>query len=867
MMKQIMKLFLIIFVSIAFLACQFPEGDTDMGTDRVYYGHVIPKLLGRKPLGVAELDALITLENTYGRQSVLESLMRTDEFRTLWREVLLDNYRVQRNSVVEGPSTNAACFRNPRLAAPDSALVTHIVTQPSTSTFAQDFNLVDVADSAILADDLSAFVLAAQIPVIRQLRSPSSSESGEFFTRSFMNRDVGCITCHNEYWSASDGNNWDRTWPVLFNVTEAALGSRDTNTIQVEAFDVFAGASTGGGNLWGMTSCGGTTSNAALGTSNMAGLTGASAGTFHLLQAFQNGRSGLLQDGLEVSFTQNDPYLTLDDSSEAYFYAFALALTNQIFHEMTGEELVVPHGLPRNSKQRDALYTLTGEALRSGSGYSLKAVLIEILLSDNFGRAAPADSAQNSPYTLPRIYDPWTEVSPANQSSPPEAIEIKNGQGEVVHRNTPWTLVQAVSYALDWPQPTRRIPISSQSSFPSFDMHRASGQYISEGDLGTQGVDFQRLLSWESQLGACEKPAGVATDYIDSLMTTVVATHNSQPVNTLDIATAMKNRLLGRGGIDSNSTPDLEGVSLPSEREAIGNLFGVADPSDPISIATSQERTNLQTKIREYCGVLVKSPRFLMTGVEPSDDGATSALGLSTLTCPSGACGHADFCHRYEGLIPAQSVIGPRRISPCGPVRMRILQPLPTRNILITPTEKRVLGQDNVNLKLAQTKPRETQITPKKLPKKSKLKELDPNIVLFKRKSSIVKKGDIEEAQKDKIKGAFEGLSRRDQQRLISNFNKNGALTSTEATPLDRQNQAKFTGPNFRGLDGGQPTSFEEAMRQANAYRNSQEFAASHPELRKSNPILDRIPNRLRVIPPQERLILQPREKPIIEEE
>ena len=272
--------------------------------------------------------------------------------------------------------------------------------------------------------------------------------------------------------------------------------------------------------------------------------------------------------------------------------------------------------------------------------FSLRVLLEEIVTHPLFNLSSPQAGCAASPY-------PFSPVLNAFATNVQDKQMQLNGPGDRVRRYSPRIVLSMVEHALGWPA------TPAYGSMKESEFQAAIGMFMEENVPGFRGVDFGSLLQWESRLGTCQQPkrypvgkgamkslnnhscvdrcnnndtvegpscgctaacqfmgncckdyatacasANVALpnpkDWIDALMTTV----KSDPTATIgDVATALKDRLLAQPGW------------MKGEEAAVAAFFGVANLS--VKAATLSD---LKTKTRHFCGVLLKTPQFTLDG-------------------------------------------------------------------------------------------------------------------------------------------------------------------------------------------------------------------------------------------------------------
>jgi hypothetical protein len=289
--------------------------------------------------------------------------------------------------------------------------------------------------------------------------------------------------------------------------------------------------------------------------------------------------------------------------------------------------------------------------------WSLKAVLGKIMASNWYARRAPAISQNVSAYNLPPIIDPWIVADPTQVKNPPAHARF-NGQGELVDRFRVNTLLRNIGAALAWKKP-RRFP---GGGYPSpFDKNL--GQYISPQTPGFRGINFQSLLALETETGLCNKSgrAASADDWVDKLVDGIVA-HNianpGAPITMGEAWSMLKNRLVQDPSINTTLPSGLATIpGAKTEEQAVVAFLntGLSVPGG-ISLDTSTgtvTAAQLGTKLREGCGIVVKSPQFLLTNVTPRTYSDNNMPGPPRLNVcmPGESCGYAQACGYWRQTL------------------------------------------------------------------------------------------------------------------------------------------------------------------------------------------------------------------------
>ena len=198
-------------------AALFPSVSREDANDAAFVRQVIPILYGRKARGYDEVKLISDLIVQTDRETALRALMDRPEFIDHWSEVLVDDLRIAR----EGSLAQPACFGPPVRAGTDGALAAFIADGiPQSTAPGGPFNMSDVVRSALVADNLYP-VYKAQLFSLMNVLPFASDELqmreriGGRFTETFLNRQMGCLICHNSESSTSGvPSGWNRTHPI-----------------------------------------------------------------------------------------------------------------------------------------------------------------------------------------------------------------------------------------------------------------------------------------------------------------------------------------------------------------------------------------------------------------------------------------------------------------------------------------------------------------------------------------------------------------------------------------------------------------------------------------------------------------------------
>lgn len=357
------------------------------------------------------------------------------------------------------------------------------------------------------------------------------------------------------------------------------------------------------------------------------------------------------------------------DGNAAFAYLVASNVVSNAWSEVFGAELTIANYFPRSPGQGSALWNLTENEFLPNN-WSLQRVLSRMMTSSLFNRRAPEYSLRPYSYELPLAFDPWTEADPrvppralpgwtpdssdGPESDPAFSLDdnanrslVYNGIGDAIHRYRPRSLLYSIHSAMDWPAPRRFL----SSSYPSDSLRKAIGQFWRDAEPGFNDVDFQGLLNWESTHGRCDNPTA-SDDWIDKLIAEIPAFNSANPASPVrfrDLAVTMKDWLLGYGSIDDDPGDIPTGASA-SERALIETLLGGWDS------AVDATDVMLEQGLRDYCGVLVQTPQFLLAGIAPMGPGEEPRMQVCSDS--AGDCSYQAICERFQPALsgPAQLI-------------------------------------------------------------------------------------------------------------------------------------------------------------------------------------------------------------------
>ena len=535
------------------------------------------------------------------------------------------------------------CWEAGLLSGPSPELVAFLrESAPGDGPWMAAFNMADVLDSSLAADDLSPLLRANLFPLVSSDIIPPMEKKTErilrenladIFQHNYMNRRIECLGCHNSEYSVTGSLDpaLDRTWEVPGYFEAAIFGGNSSGRgeTQVRAFFRSSGVvsvvselidfemSWGygeGTTPWGLSpECGTFRLPADIEPDflDMDGFLvaehGVTASVWDLEQHLRDGYEDLRADGLGVAADRSV------SGDEALAYLGALSLADQLWREATGRRLTIAHTFPRNEAQRDAMILLADAFV--SHGFSLREMLVALATQPLFNESAPVDcAAESAPYNLPPIYDPWVTADEIEERR-------NNGVGDAVHRYPPRVLQNLVVYAMQWTTPREWFTwdVWDMEGFkldPDGAFQRDIGVFLKDSEGGFRGTDFQGLLMWEEGYGACVDPehfeqewhwaqADPPTDFVDTILEAA-----PDGATLADALVALKDRLL--------TDPDLSG---PDERALIEAVAEA--PLDTVLAGDGEA----EARIRRVCAAWIASPQLMLAGL-PGPNRAGSATPL-----------------------------------------------------------------------------------------------------------------------------------------------------------------------------------------------------------------------------------------------
>ncbi len=611
-------------------------------------------ITGRRPHGQAEIQVyhqLWTKAEEQGldpRATISTALTNAPEFSSRWESVLMDAVRVQRTNV----QNMVSCWGSAGVPSVTPEIARRIRdSKASTETAANNAaTMLDVTRSALALDDISTVYRAqlfnlVSLPPGTANASPEAAELsqradlGATFDSAWLRRDTVCLGCHNSQASVTDNDDpsLDRHWPVAGLPENKVYGTTIERDAGTRAHGVFrvSGFVNGGGNTpWGLSPNCGTFSTTipsddiANIDTKLGSISGKRTTVYDVDAALKNGFDRLRGNG---------PTLVdgaIADPDEALAWLVTLSMTEEVWREIVGSSLTIANGFPRNPASSELLSSLATEL--ATSGYSLKHLVAKITTTDYFSRKAP-EAGCGTPYSYPAVFDPWT-------TSEQDADKRGNGPGDAVAWLAPRSMAIAASGAL-WNGTTLIQPFPSDggsfctgscedltnfcqqgfcceeaqqvclgqpaTNVDSIAFHRSVGVYLRNSEPGFRGLSFQARLAWEDRFASCSKPDGTP-DFMDELIATAAL---APTATAADLVRAVKDRIINEPVIQTAEAPLLEAL--------LGPMTATATSVDAVAL-------------RHYCGVLLASPQFTLSGV-PGRDGEvpllTPASAQTTAVC------------------------------------------------------------------------------------------------------------------------------------------------------------------------------------------------------------------------------------------
>ena len=232
----VLKLRSVAVVTItALLTACFPNPDTDDGGHATFARESIPILLGRRPHGVDEVEAVADIAQLLGRDVAVEMMMKDDDFIDHWTHVIMDLLEVQRDPTGGiSVAQDNDCWGAPTRPNPDPVIAEWVRDHGPKAAGAPTpaWNMTDLVRSAILIDDLSPIMRANLFTTsMRRAGGERRAELTNYLLRVYLNRDTSCLGCHNPEQSTSNLTDamgeitWRRLWSIPGHPEKALFGN------------------------------------------------------------------------------------------------------------------------------------------------------------------------------------------------------------------------------------------------------------------------------------------------------------------------------------------------------------------------------------------------------------------------------------------------------------------------------------------------------------------------------------------------------------------------------------------------------------------------------------------------------------------
>jgi len=616
-------------VAMALTASPVPgvleDGEICDAGDENFVRRIVPLLLGRRPASVREVALLLSVIEQGGRETLVRALMRTEAFALRWREQIKDLLHVNR----VGERTNDCGSQEGYLwkYTGDLAAFVRDHAPDRSDQYSGEWNLTDLIASSIYLDDLSPIYRAqffAQLgSKIINLDNPDANTTwravyGDIFERTYLNRRMGCLGCHNSEYSVTGSEDpaLDRTWEVPGLFEKALYGDSTGRPVKdLAAFFRIEGVLSMlfvpegvsptnfwtygvGHKPWGITSgCGefilpdDIEPDPEEWTAYLGKEFNDRPSIWDLEKMLHSGFDKLRSGGLKLA---EDATV---DPEEAFAYLTCQTLAEKVWIELTGRRLTAPHFFPRNRYQRDLLMHLTSTFIENG--FSLKELILKATLHPYFNPGHPSQCDVDKTYFMAPIYNPWS----VNHDV--EALR-GNSVGDIVERLPPRVLINAATTAMEWTSisdPNVEVTTEDVILEPITAFQIDIGVFLLDGETGFRGHNVLESLSWEMAMGACrdpypDDPNETKSDWMNRLLAA------ASPSNTLEDAIAtLKDRLMNIPRIKTKEErvlmEALTGVALDTQLKHVLDVDGV---------------------LRRVCAAFLASPEFTLAGAPVSNE-------------------------------------------------------------------------------------------------------------------------------------------------------------------------------------------------------------------------------------------------------
>jgi len=324
------------------------------------------------------------------------------------------------------------------------------------------------------------------------------------------------------------------------------------------------------------------------------------ASIWDIEQKLHAGIDKLHKDGVNFDETTlgNDP-------ERAFAYMLATRIVSDTWAIVYGEPLTIAHNFPRNASQRDRLMDLTKQFIQSD--WSLKKLVTLLVTEAPFNELAGKNvCGVTGPYSLPPLFFPYS----TNEETP----ELKaNSPADGIHREEPFILLHMAARAAGWAppplidSPSGEMMLEDNIGFPQpsnlGELAFRIGAFLDDARPGAPDMDAPSLGLWRTLVAKCrvELPdktlisqgAVDGKDWMDQLL----ALPTAQTATVAEVIGAIRDRII--------TEPDLPKDEIASALA----LFGAATLGTPMMALTKTSDS-----ARAYCGALLASPQFWLTG-------------------------------------------------------------------------------------------------------------------------------------------------------------------------------------------------------------------------------------------------------------
>lgn len=199
----------------------------------------IKLLLGRPARNTSEVEATADVAKLLGRNAAAKMLMKETEYVDTWTAVLMELLQIQREGGSQLAGQDKKCWGAPTRANPDPAIAQWVRDHGPTDAGAPtpEWNMTDLLRSAVYIDNLAPVVSAYLFPLSMRRADyvdwqdwSARDQLVQRFLKTYLNRNLTCLGCHNPTFSASNKTNssgvvvWQRLFSLVGNAEKAVFG-------------------------------------------------------------------------------------------------------------------------------------------------------------------------------------------------------------------------------------------------------------------------------------------------------------------------------------------------------------------------------------------------------------------------------------------------------------------------------------------------------------------------------------------------------------------------------------------------------------------------------------------------------------------